>query len=203
MKLYYSPGACSLAPHIVASEAGLALELDKVNLTTKTTGSGRDFLSVNPKGYVPALMLDNGELLTEAAVVVQFIADQAPGSGLLPHCGSPERLRVQEWLAFIASELHKGFGPLWKPVSDASRKAAVEVLHRRFALLDQTLEGRSYLMGDGFTVADAYGFTILNWSHFHKIDLTAYPHLVAYMKRVANRPRVRKAMEHEGLPLAV
>lgn len=199
MKLYYSAGACSLAPHIVASEAGLSLELDKVNLTTKTTASGRDFLSVNPKGDVPALMLDNGELLTEASVVVQFLADQAPGSGLIPRCGSLERFQVQEWLAFVASDLHKGFGPLWMPVSEECRRMALKLLHGHFAFLNLTLESRAYLMGGTFTVADAYAFTILNWCRFHKIDLTAYPRMVAYMERVGSRPKVRKAMEDEGL----
>ncbi|QFU17002.1 glutathione transferase GstA [Microvirga thermotolerans] len=199
MKLYYSAGACSLAPHIVASEAGLPLELDKVNLRTKTTESGCDFLSVNPKGYVPALALDNGELLTEATVVIQFLADQAPASGLLPRSGTRERFRVQEWLSFVASELHKGFAPLWRPVSEDCRRLALDILHRRFAYLERALEGRSYLMGETFTAADAYAFTILNWTHFHKVDLSSYPWTVAYMRRVANRPRVRKAMAAEGL----
>jgi len=199
MKLYYSAGACSLAPHIVASEAGLALELDRVNLTTKTTASGRDFLSVNPKGDVPALMLDNGELLTEASVVVQFLADQAPASGLIPRCGSLERFRVQEWLSFVAGELHKGFAPLWMPVSEECRRTALRLLHGHFAFLDGALDGRVYLMGETFTVADAYAFTVLNWCRFHKIDLSAYPRMVAYMERVGSRPKVRRAMENEGL----
>ncbi|MCB8819915.1 glutathione transferase GstA [Microvirga rosea] len=199
MKLYYSSGACSLAPHIVAAEAGLPLELDRVNLTTKTTESGCDFLSVNPKGYVPALLLDTGELLTEGPVVIEFLADQAPASGLLPPYGSLDRRRVQEWLAFVASELHKGFGPLWRPVSEDVRKAALAQLHRRFSFLDATLEDRSYLMGEGFTVADAYAFAILNWCRFHKIDLSPYVHLSAYLTRIEHRPKVRKAMQDEGL----
>ncbi|MGO4574230.1 glutathione transferase GstA [Microvirga sp. 2TAF3] len=199
MKLYYSPGACSLAPHIVAAEAGLDVQLDKVNLSAKTTEAGQNFLNVNPKGYVPALVLDNGELLTEASVVVQYLADRAPASGLMPECGSMDRYRVQEWLAFIATELHKGFGPLWKSASEEAKQAAIDNLHRRFGLLDKSLEGRSYLMGDRFTVADAYGFTILNWTHFHKIDLSSYPHLAAYMKRVADRPKVKRTLQEEGL----
>ncbi|MBZ6077866.1 glutathione transferase GstA [Microvirga puerhi] len=199
MKLYYSSGSCALAPHIVALEAGLELELDRVNLRTKTTESGCDFLTVNPKGYVPALILDNGEVLTEAPVVLQFLADLAPASGLLPQSGSPERIRVLEWLSFIATELHKGFGPLWKPVSEDIRAATLSHLHKRFRVVDMALEGRSYLMGESFTVADAYAFTILNWSHFHKVDLSAHAHLKAYMARIEMRPRVRRAMHEEGL----
>jgi glutathione S-transferase len=200
MKLYYTPGSCSLAPRIVACEAGLQMEYDKVDLKNQTTASGRDFIKINPKGYVPALILSNGEVLTEACVVVQFLADQAPDAELMPKAGSLERYRVQEWLGFISAELHKGFGPLWKPASsDAARLMAVEILHRRFRYLEKRLETGPYLIGDRFTVADAYAFAILHWTHFHKIDISTYPRLVAFMKRVASRPKVREALQAEGL----
>ncbi|MBF9232155.1 glutathione transferase GstA [Microvirga alba] len=200
MKLYFSPGACSLAPRIVACEAGLEIDYDKVNLKTQTTASGRDFTRINPKGYVPALALDNGEMLTEGVAIVQFLADQAPEKELMPPHGSMDRYRVQEWLGFISTEVHKNFWPLWKPTApDTARQMAVESLHRRFAYIDRRLEGRSYLMGDRFTVADAYCFPVLNWSHFHKIDLAAYPHIVAFMNRVGARSGVREAFQAEGL----
>jgi glutathione S-transferase len=200
MKLYYTPGSCSLAPRIVACEAGLQIEYDKVDLKNQTTASGRDFIKINPKGYVPALTLSNGEVLTETCVVVQFLADQAPNAELMPKAGSVERYRVQEWLGFISAELHKGFGPLRKPASsDAARLMAVESLHRRFRYLECRLETGPYLTGERFTVADAYAFSILHWTHFHKIDISAYPHLTAFMDCVAGRPKVKEALRAEGL----
>jgi glutathione S-transferase len=200
MKLYFAPGACSLAPHIVAHEAGLALDLDRVDLRSRTTESGENFAAVNPMGYVPALRLDSGEVLTEAGVLVQYLADQNPASGLLPPAGTLERYRVMEWIGFISTELHKGFGALWNPTTpEAVRQAAVERLQLRFAHLDRHLADRSYLMGDGFTAADAYCFTIVSWTKFHKIDISAHENLAAYLARVAARPKVVAAMQAEGL----
>jgi glutathione S-transferase len=200
MKLYYTPGACSLASRIVACEAGLEIDYDKVDLKNQTTASGRSFIKINPKGGVPALSLNNGEVLTEASVVVQFLADQAPHSRLIPEAGSLDRYRVQEWLNFISTELHGGFVPLWRPSSSAAeRQASIENLSRLFRYFDRHLAERAYLMGEQFTVADAYGFTVLNWAHFHRIGLSDHPHLIAYMKRVAERPRVREALGAEGL----
>jgi len=200
MKLYYAPAACSLAPHIVAREAGLKLELDKVDLATGKTGGGENFAEVNPKGYVPALRLDNGEVLTEGATLVQYLADQAPQSGLIPANGTMARYRVLEWLTFISSEIHKGFGPLWKPDTPAETKAAAKAnLAKRFAYLDGELASRPFLTGERFSAADAYLFTVLNWTNFHNIDLTPYRNLKAYVQRIAGRPAVQQAMQAEGL----
>ncbi|HKH32652.1 MAG TPA: glutathione transferase GstA [Beijerinckiaceae bacterium] len=200
MKLYYAPAACSLAPHIVAREAGLKIDLDKVDFTTRKTESGESFAEVNPKGYVPALRLDNGEVLTEAATLVQYLADQAPQAGLAPANGTLERYRLQEWLTFVSSELHKGFGPLWKPdTPDAMKEIVRANLAKRFAWLDGELAKRPYLTGERFTAADAYLFTVVNWTNFHNIDLKPYPNLKAFMDRVAARPAVQQAMQAEGL----
>jgi glutathione S-transferase len=200
MKLYYAPGACSLAPHIVAREAGLSLDLDRLDFATRKTASGQAFADVNPKGYVPALALDNGEVLTEVSALVQFLADRAPDAGLMPAAGTPERYRLLEWLGFIGTELHKGFGPLWNPATpDTVKQATIDKLHQRFAYLDRHLEGRAYLMGDRFTVADAYCFTVMNWANYHRVDISAYPNLTAFLGRVADRPKVREALEAEGL----
>jgi glutathione S-transferase len=200
MKLYYAPGACSLAPHIVAREAGLRLDLEKVDLGSGRTETGAAFAEINPKGYVPALALDNGEVLTEASALVQYLADQAPGSGLAPAAGTIERYRLLEWLGFISTEIHKGFGPLWKPdTPEAAKTIARNNLAKRFAYLDGRLAGGVFLLGDRFTVADAYLFTVTSWTNFHAIDLSPYPNLKAYMGRVAARPKVREAMNAEGL----
>jgi glutathione S-transferase len=200
MKLYYASAACSLAPHIVAREAGLKIDLDKLDFATRTTESGENFAEVNPKGYVPALRLDSGEVLTEVATLVQYLADQAPQSGLAPANGTLERYRLQEWLTFISSEIHKGFGPLWKPdTPDATKEAAKANLAKRFAYLDEHLASRPYLAGERFTAADAYLFTVVNWTNFHQIDLAPYPNLKAFMDRVAARPAVQEAMQAEGL----
>jgi glutathione S-transferase len=200
MKLYYAPGACSLAPHIVAREAGLPLRLEKVDLAARRTETGEDFAAINPKGYVPALRLEDDEVLTEAAVLVQVVADRAPAAGLVPPHGTIERYRLQEWLNFIATELHKGFGPLWYPKTPAeTREAAKAKLASRFAFLDGHFAGRAYLTGDAFSAADAYLFTILNWAGAHKLDLAPYGNLTAYVARVAARPAVQEAMRAEGL----
>ena len=203
MKLYYAPGACSLAPHIVAREAGLSLDLDQLDFATRTTASGRPFAEINPKGYVPALALDDGEVLTEVSALVQYLADRAPGAGLVPEAGTSERYRLLEWLGFLSTEIHKGFGPLWNPTTpEAVKEATRDRLFQRFAYLDQQLAGRSYLMGAHFTVADAYLFTVVNWTNFHGLSLAAYPNLSAFMGRVAARPAVREALQAEGLQKA-
>jgi glutathione S-transferase len=203
MKLYYSPGACSLAAHIVAREASLAFDLVKVDLATHTTEAGEDYFKINPRGQVPALEID-GEVHTEVAALVQHLADQAPEAKLLPAPGTMERFRVNQWLIFVASELHKTFSPwLFQPdTADATRQAARAKLAARFAELDALFAARPYLTGDAFTVADAYGFTIVNWSNFVGIDLEPYPHLSAFMARVAARPKVREALAAEQLVAA-
>jgi len=200
MKLYYAPGACSLAPHIVAREAGLSPDLEKVDLANRTTASGRSFLEVNPKGYVPALQVQDGTVMTEVSALIQYLADQAPQAGLIPAVGTPERYKVLEWIGFISTEIHKGFGPLWNPTTpDAVKQATKEKLFQRFAYLDQQLDGRSYLTSERFTVADAYLFVVVNWTNFHGLSLGDYPNLAAFMDRVAARPKVQEALQAEGL----
>ncbi|CAL1240860.1 glutathione transferase GstA [Candidatus Methylocalor cossyra] len=202
MKLYYTPGACSLAVHIVLREAGLPFELEKVDLATKKTEHGADFLAVNAKGYVPALGLDDGQVLTEDQVILQYLADRKPEAGLAPPFGTMERYRLMEWLGFIASEVHKGFGPLWNPSTpDATRENALALLGRRFDYLAGRLEaGGPWLLGDRYTVADAYLYTVLRWCDLHKVDLGRWPGLTEYRARVAGRPAVREAVQAEGLP---
>lgn len=200
MKLYYAPGACSLAAHIVAREVGLSFDLDKVDLGTKQTAGGEDYTQVNPKGYVPALKLADGQILTEAAVIVQYLADQKPQSGLAPTAGTLERYRLMEWLNFISSEIHKTYGPLWKPdTPEATKQSAKDLLGQRFDYLVDTLGAQPYLMGEGFSVADAYLFTVLNWTNIHHIDLGKWPALKDYRARIGERPRVKEAMKAEGL----
>jgi glutathione S-transferase len=200
MKLYYAPGACSLAPHIAAREAGLPVELEKVDLRNKKTAGGEDFSAVNPKGYVPALRMEDGSVLTEAAAILQYVGDRAPASGLLPAAGSTERYRVIEWLTFISSEIHKGFGPLWYPSStDADKQAARDKLATRFPVVETALSKGDYLMGSRFTLADAYLFTVVNWSGMTGVDIAAFPKLQAFQKRVAARPKVQEALKAEGL----
>jgi glutathione S-transferase len=199
LKLYYAPGACSLAPHIALCEAGLAYEIEQVDLAAKRTASGDDFNAVNPKGYVPALRLDDGQVLTEASAVLQYIADQAPAAGLLPQ-GGMARYRTLEWLNFVATELHKGFGPLWKPdTPDAYKVIARQNLARRLAYLDSRIAERDHLTAAGFGIADAYAFTILSWGGFHKIDLAQWPNVQRYHGRIAERPAVQRALREEGL----
>jgi glutathione S-transferase len=200
MKLYYSPGACSLSPHIIACEAALNLTLIKVDTATHKTANGDDFYQVNPKGYVPLLELDNGQRLSEGPIIAQYLADQAPQSKLIPAFGTMERYRVMEWQSYITSELHKSFSPLFNPAVDAAGKAVfAEALHKKFAWVSTQLEGRSYLMGETFTVADAYLFTVAGWAKYVQLDLSAYKDLQAYLTRVAGRPAVREAMKTEGL----
>ncbi|TWB63682.1 glutathione transferase GstA [Nitrospirillum viridazoti] len=201
MKLYYKAGACSLSPHIVALEAGLDIGIEAVDLKTKVTETGANFLEINPKGSVPALVLDDGSLLTEGAVIVQYLADRAPASGLIPAAGSLTRYKVQEWLNFIATELHKGFSPLFNPATPDDYKAvAKQNLDRRFTHLERTLaDGRSYLTGETFTVADAYAYVVLTWAAQIGIDLAAHPKVAAFLTRVGQRPKVQAALKAEGL----
>jgi glutathione S-transferase len=199
MKLYYAPGACSLAAHITLQESGLPFDLARVDLRDHKTADGRDYYAINPKGYVPLLELDNGERLSEAAVIVQYVADRKPGT-LAPAFGSMERYRLMEWLNFIATEIHKGLGPLWKPTTPEAYKAAtLQAVGDRFDYIVKTLATQPYLMGDAFTIADAYLFTIVNWHKFLKFDLDRWPALQAFQERVAARPNVRKALESEHL----
>jgi glutathione S-transferase len=199
MKLYYAPGACSLAAHITLQESGLPFDLARVDLRDHKTADGRDYYAINPKGYVPLLELDNGERLSEAAVIVQYVADRKPGT-LAPAFGSMERYRLMEWLNFIATEIHKGLGPLWKPTTPEAYKAAtLQAVGDRFDYIVKTLATKPYLMGDAFTIADAYLFTIVNWHKFLKFDLDRWPALQAFQERVAARPNVRKALESEHL----
>ena len=199
MKLYYSPGACSLSPHIVLAETGLPYDLERVELKTKRTESGRDFTTISDKGYVPVLQLDDGALLSEGPAIVQYIADRAPDSGLAPPAGTLPRYRLQEWLSFIGTELHKTFSPLWHSQNEEIRQAAMATLERRFDWLAPQLAERPFLMGDRFTVADAYLFTVLNWTNFLKMPLDRWPSLSAYLTRIAARPAVVRALDEEGL----
>jgi glutathione S-transferase len=200
MKLFYSAGACSLSPNIVAHEAGIELRLQKVDTKTKTVTVEGDYLAINPKGYVPALELDNGEILTEGPTIAQYLADLKPETGLAPPAGTMARYRLQEMLGYINSELHKTYSPLFKPDTlPETRVERQEYLLKRYALIDQQLQGRQYLFGDKFTVADAYLFTVTNWARAIKLDLSKFAHLHAFQERVAARPAVRAAMQAEGL----
>lgn len=200
MKLYYASGACSLAPHIVLRETGASFDIEKVDLGTKKTDTGADFSAINPKGYVPALRLDNGEVFTEVAALLQYLADQASEMRLAPENGTMERYRLIEWLTFVSTELHKGFSPLWKPdTPEATKDSAKAALAKRFAHLDKHLATNSFLTGDRFTIADAYLFTVVNWANFLAVDLGPYPNLKAFLDRVAARPRVQEALRAEGL----
>lgn len=200
MKLYFSPGACSLSPHIVLHEAGLRFDLEKVVLSTKLTESGADYRKINPKGYVPALQLDNGEVLTEGPAIVQYLADLVPQMQLAPAAGTLERYRLVEWLNFISTEVHKGFSPLFRPTTpEQTKQAALTTLATRFDYLAGHLEDREFLVGRRFTVADAYLFTVLNWTGYVKVELDRWPALQAYKERMAARPAVRAAMHEEGL----
>lgn len=201
MKLYFSPGACSLSPHIALREAGLDFELARVDFATKKTrGGGEDFLAVNPKGLVPTLRLDNGEILTEGPAIVQYIADLKPESGLAPPAGTMARVRLQEMLNFLSAELHKGFSPLFsKECPDAWKEVVKTKLAAAFAELDRTLARQPYLLGDSFTVADGYLFTVANWTKYVGISLATWPHVAAFVARIAERPAVHAALEAEGL----
>ena len=200
MKLYFAPGACSLSPDIVLREAGLNFELEQVDLRTKKTKSGADFLKVNPKGQVPVLLTDDGKTLTEGPAIVQYIADQKPEAKLAPPCGSFDRSRLQEWLNFITSELHKSFSPLFAPNTPEEYKTIVkENLAKRFSVLDAHFADNEYLMGSRFSVADAYAFVVISWAKPMKIDLAKWKNLTTYLDRIAARPKVQEAMKAEGL----
>jgi glutathione S-transferase len=199
MKLYYSPGACSLAPHIALREAGLSFEIEKVDLAAKKTERGADYWTINPKGYVPALQLDDGEILTEASAVLQYIADLKPAAKLLPAAGTKERYRALEWIGFSTTELHKGIGVLWKPnLPEAYRAMALETAAKRLQYVESQL-GAQYLTGAAFTVADAYLFVVANWAKPLNVDLTPYAKLRGLIERIAARPAVQAAMVAEGL----
>lgn len=200
MKLFYSPGSCAMSPHIVLSEAGAAYTLDRVDLATKTTETGRPLKEINPHDAVPVLLLDGGETLTEGAAIVQYIADQSPEAGLLPPAGSLARARVQQWLNYIATEMHKAHVPLFKADHPQwSKDMAIASVKRSYDVVSAALADRTFLTGEAFTVADAYLFTIVNWHNFIGLDLAPWPVLVAYQARIAARPAVRKAMREEGL----
>ena len=200
MKLYYSPGACSLSPHIALLEAGLKATLVKVDTKTHKLAGGEDFYAINGKGYVPVLELDDGRRLTEGPAIVQYLADLRPESRLVPPAGSFERYRLQEWLNFITSELHKQYGPFFAPNTPAEYKAILrDKLRLRLEWLAGRLGGNDYLLGSQFTVADAYLYTILRWSPFVDIDLAKWPVVAAYKARVEARPHVREALLAEGL----
>lgn len=201
MKLYYAPAACSLAAHIVAREAGLAFEAVSVDLGQHTLADGTDFHTINPRGYVPALRLDDGTLLTEVAAIVQYLGDQVPEAGLLPPAGTMERVHLQEWLTFVSSELHKAFSPwLWhKDTAESTRKAVRERIALRYGELERLLARQPYLLGERFSVADAYLFTIVSWSQPLMVSLKPYPALAAYQERIAARPHVQAALRAEGL----
>jgi len=200
MKLYYSPGTCALASHIALEEAKLPYTAVKVDLATKRTADGGDYLAVNEKGYVPTLVLDDGGILTENAIVLQYIADQNPGTDLAPAHGTFERYRLGEWLNYLASEIHKGFGPLWNAQSPQETKdTAKRNLAKRFAYIEKRLASTPFLMGDTFTIADAYLFAMLNWPEHLGVDISPFPKLRDFRARVKSRPAVQKAMRDEGL----
>ena len=202
MKLYYMPGACSLASHIVLREVGETFEIEKVDTAAGRTEGGADYARINPKGYVPALGLDDGEVLTEGAAILQYIADRHPEVGLVPPPGTLARTRVQEHLNFVAAELHKAFGPFFaaEPPAGAARVAADANVARRMDHIESVLsDGRTYLLGDAFTVADAYLFVVAGWAEPLGVGLDRWPHVAAFVARVADRPAARAAMQAEGL----
>lgn len=199
MKLYYTPGACSLSPHIALLEAGLPFSLHKVDLKEKKFDSGEDYHGVNGKGYVPALQLDDGQVLTEGPVIVQYIADRNPAAGIAPAAGTMERHRLQEWLNFITSELHKSLGSMFNPAQTPEWKEAVKTtLGKRLDWLSKQLDGKQHLMGEKFSVADGYLFTILDWAKPLGFDLSKWPVLEQYLARIGQRPKVVEAMKAEG-----
>jgi len=200
MKLYYSPGACSLSPHIVLEEAGLAYEPVLASTKTHKLQDGTDYYTINPKGYVPLLELDNGERLSEGPAIVQYIADQVPAKKLAPANGTMARYRLQEWLNFTTSEIHKTYSPLFNPATPAEYKTmALAKLQDRYRYIDSQLEGKNYLLGSDFSVADAYLFTVTNWAKHVGLDLAPFKNVAAFMTRMAARPAVQSAMKAEGL----
>lgn len=200
MKLYYKSGACSLSPHIVLREAGLDFSIEKVDLATKKTETGDDFLAVNPKGQIPTLLLNDGSILTEGVAIVQYLADQKPDRQLMPEQGTLARYHALEWLNYIATELHKGFSPLFNPKTPDDFKAVTrEALSKKFAYVNESLKDNQFLLGARFSVADAYLFTVMGWAKALKFDLSALTELNAYLDHVAARPAVDAALTAEGL----
>jgi glutathione S-transferase len=200
MKLFYTQGACSLSPHIVLREAGIPFELVNVDLKTHTTKDGQNYYEINEKGYVPALQLDNGDVLTEGVAIVQYVADLAKNSGLIAENGTIDRYRTQEWLTFISSEVHKTFSGLFNPaLSEEAKKNTIERLHKRFPFIEKALAKNAFITGNAFTVVDAYAYTILRWSGMFAIDLSIYPNITRFMKEVGERPKVQEALKAEGL----
>lgn len=199
MKLFIKPGACSLSPHIILEEAGLPYETEVVDLAKKVTASGADYLAINPKGYVPALQLDSGEVLTEGPAIVQYLADQVPQKNLAPANGTLARYHLQSWLTFIGTEIHKNYSPFFNPAAPAEMKDIARAnLQRRLGYVNEQLAGKDYLLGQ-FSVADAYLFVVVNWSGFIQLDLSGWPNLTAFMARMAARPAVQAALKAEGL----
>lgn len=199
MKLYYMPGACSFAPHMILHEAGFKHEVEKLDRSTRKTASGEDYAAINPKGYVPALRLDDGFILTEAAVVLQYLADQKPETNLAPRFGTMERYRLMETLHFISTEIHKAFSPLFKPdISAPLREMQITQLARRFDYVEGRLRQDQYIMGNQFTIADAYLFTVMSWAKSLKVDLQRWPKIVEYLQRIEARPSVQAAKKMEA-----
>lgn len=196
MKLYYSPGACSLAPHIALAEAGVPADIVKVDLRTHKLPDGSDYYEINPKGYVPAVELDDGTRLTEVSTLLQYIADRKPGS-LAPAFGNLERYQLMEWLNFVATEIHKTYGPLWHHPSDEVRASVIDRLGKRYAIIEAQLAKTPFLCGGTFSIADAYLYTVTRWASMLKVDLSAFPHVLAYMKRIDERPAVKAAIAAE------
>ena len=201
MKLYYAPGACSLATHILLREAGLSFDLERVDIRKKTTEHGEDWMALNPKGYVPALRMDDGDILTENVVLHGYVADLKPELKLAPAHGTKARLKQDELAVYVSTEIHKSYGALFNPaITDDARKAAIDKLQTRYRLIEQLLsDGRTYVTGEPFTSVDAYLFTVTSWANSLKVDLSAFPKLLAYQQRVAARPAVQAALVAEGL----
>jgi len=200
MKLFYSPGACSLSPHIVAREIGLDVELEKVDTKTHTFNGGSDYYKVNPKGYVPALEITAGDILTEGPAIVQYLGDQKPQSGVVPAAGSAQRYRLQEMLGYINSEIHKSYSPLFnKATPEETANERREYLKKRYAYLEGVLATKQYLVDNKFTAADAYLYTVTRWAPFVKVDLAGFPNLKEFQARVEARPAVQQALKEEGL----
>jgi glutathione S-transferase len=199
MKLYYSPGACSLAAHIVAEEAELGLQLEKVDLKSHKTEKGEDYYGVNPKGYVPTIQLDDGSTLTENIAVLNYLADHTADKLFTPEPRSMERYRLEEWLGFVTTEVHKSFGPFFQGGSDAEKAKAKEKILKRFGYADQQLSGKSFLMGERMTVADAYLFVMLLWAKRVEFELAPFANLSAFFERMSQRRAVQRALKEEGL----
>lgn len=200
MKLYYSPGACSLSPHIALQEAGLAFEPVMTSTKSHKLQDGTDYYGINPLGYVPLLELDDGTTLREGPAIVQYIADLAPTKNLAPAAGTMQRYRLQEWLTFIGTEIHKGFSPLFNPaMPEEAKTISKDRLKSRYQWLDKQLEGREFLMGEHFSVADGYLFTVTNWAKPTGVDLSSFPNVLAWHERIGQRPAVQAAMKAEGL----